>query len=251
MTAPIVLVHGGGHGAWCWQRLLPHLEAPTRAVELPPVSIRGGAGRHDSPPGLGDITLADFADATLAAVDEAGFDRFVLVGHSMGGLTVTEVARRVPERVVHMVFVSACVPPQGGTIVDTLPPELREMSEAAGRQARAGGPAGAAALPDEMIRQLFCNDMNEEQTRFVLDHCGTEAGGVLIDPVDRAAIPAGLPKTYVRLRRDQALDPATQDQMIANLEACPGGTVAVVEINAGHDVMISDPAALAAALTPR
>ena len=56
----------------------------------------------------------------LADVDAAGYDRFVLVGHSMAGLTIPEVARRAPERVAHLVFLSCSVPPEGGSIVDIL-----------------------------------------------------------------------------------------------------------------------------------
>ena len=62
-------------------------------------------------------------------------------------------------------------------------------------------------------------------------------------------MPAEIPKTYVRLGQDHALPPAAQDASIAALEAVPGGTVTVVEIDSGHSVMISRPAELAAVLT--
>lgn len=65
----------------------------------------------------------------------------------------------------------------------------------------------------------------------------------------RAGIPALLPKTYVRLLRDQALEPATQNEQIANLRASPGGAVTIVELDSGHDVMISNPSPLAAILS--
>jgi hypothetical protein len=70
---------------------------------------------------------------------------------------------------------------------------------------------------------------------------------VIGEPVSRAGIPPELPKTFVKLLRDQSLPPPLQDQLVANLEASPGGTVNVVEIDAGHDVMITRPEALAAA----
>ena len=35
MSSSFVLVHGGAHGAWCWNPLLPHLEGPVLAVDLP------------------------------------------------------------------------------------------------------------------------------------------------------------------------------------------------------------------------
>ena len=68
------------------------------------------------------------------------------------------------------------------------------------------------------------------------------------DAVTRVGIPPELPKTYVRLARDQALTPEDQDRQIENLRASPGGEVRVVELDTGHMVMISAPEALAAVL---
>ena len=110
---PVVLVHGGGHGAWCWEPTIEHLESDVLAVDLPPKQVRGGARRHEQPPELLTLTVADFAASVLADVDAAGYDRFVLVGHSMAGLTIPEVARRAPERVAHLVFLSCTVPAEG------------------------------------------------------------------------------------------------------------------------------------------
>jgi pimeloyl-ACP methyl ester carboxylesterase len=233
-ATPFVLVHGGGHGAWCWEPMLALLDRPVVAVDLPPVSIRGGAGRHETPPDLGTVSLADWAGAVLAEADEAGFDRFVLVGHSLAGLTIGEVARRAPERVAHLVFVSALAPAPGENGLSAMAPEMMKRV--------AGG------LTEAVMTEMFCNDMNAAQTRFVLDHFGGDAVQVMLEPVDRSGIPAAIAKTYVRLRRDNALTPAAQDASIAALEAVPGGRVAIVDLDTGHNVMISHPADLAAVL---
>jgi hypothetical protein len=90
--------------------------------------------------------------------------------------------------------------------------------------------------------------MDKAQTQLVLDHVGTEVMRPLVTPVVRRGVPAAIPKTYVRLLRDQSLPPATQDEQIANLRQSPGGDVDVIEIDSGHDVMISRPAEFAAAL---
>jgi hypothetical protein len=92
---------------------------------------------------------------------------------------------------------------------------------------------------------MFCNDMDEEQARFVLDRTGTEVVEVLAEPVSRAGIPPLLPKTFVKLLRDQSLAPDHQDLLVQNLRDSPGGDVEVMRIDAGHDVMISRPKELA------
>ena len=132
------------------------------------------------------------------------------------------------------------VPPEGGRVVDGVPSESRELAS------QMLGQVGADSFPsvrldDATIESMFCNDMTTEQTRFVLDHTGLEVGAVFGERVSRRGIPAALPKTYVRLTRDQALSPADQDEAIERLRACPGGDVDVVELDTGHNVMISAP----------
>jgi pimeloyl-ACP methyl ester carboxylesterase len=249
MSLGIVLVHGGAHGAWCWEPLLPHLEGRAVAVDLPPKEVRGGAPREGFPASLSTVGIDEFACSVIADVDAARLERFVLVGHSMGGLTIAEVALRIPERIVHLVFVSCIAPPEGRTMVDGLPIELQEMTRAALARARAGDVAALGIGSDEALqRHMFCNDMDESQARFVLDGCGPEAPTPFEQVVRRTGIPPELPKTYVRLLRDQALTPADQDAQIANLRASPGGELRIVELDTGHDVMVSRPALLAEVL---
>jgi len=233
VSVPIVLVHGGGHGAWCWEPTVAELTTPVLAVDLPPVSIRGGAGRLEEVPECGTLTLADWATAVLDAAAAAGWDRFVLAGHSLGGATIAEVARRALERVARLVYVSAVVPEEGGTVLDMLPAELLERT--------AGG------LTEDAVREMFCTGMDEQQTRFVLDNVGTEVVGVLTESVSRKGTPRTMPVTFVRLARDSALPPATQDACIARLRH-EVDAVDVIDLDAGHDVMISAPTALASVL---
>jgi len=181
VSVPIVLVHGGGHGAWCWEPTVALLAAPVLAVDFPPVSVRGGPGRNDQDPGLETLTLADWADSVLDAATAAGWDRFVLAGHSLGGATIAEVTRRAPDRVAHVVYVSAVVPEEGGTVLGMLPPEIFERA--------------ANGLTDDLVRGMFCTDMDEDQTRFVLDHIGTEVLGVMTDPVTRIGTASAMPTT--------------------------------------------------------
>jgi pimeloyl-ACP methyl ester carboxylesterase len=203
------------------------------AVDLPPVSIRGGVGRLVEVPECGTLTLADWTVAVLEAATAAGWDRFVLVGHSLGGATIADVARKAPDRVARLVYVSAVVPEEGRSVLDMLPAELLERT--------AGG------LTEEAVREMFCTGMDDDQTRFVLDHVGTEVVGPLTEAVSRVGTPRSVPVTFVRLARDNALPPATQDACIARLRH-EVDVVDVIDIDAGHDVMISAPAILAAVL---
>jgi len=225
-----VFVHGGAHGAWCWSPLLPHLEAPALAIDLP--------GRGKRPADLATATCDSFADSAAADIESAGLSDVILVGHSMAGLTLPRVAARIPERLERLVFVSCLVPPDGKRLQHIADPELQAAaSETETAQRTASG------LPEDVARHMFCNDMTEAQTRFVLDHCCPEAPGILLEPSDLTGLAQPIPRTYVRLLRDQALSQVVQDRSIAAL-----GEVEVVALDTGHDVMISNPLALAGVL---
>jgi hypothetical protein len=139
------------------------------------------------------------------------------------------------------------VPPEGGLVLEGVP----SGSQSRARELADDDPAPSErgpGLDEATIRFMFCNDMDEGQTRFVLDHTGAEALGVFAERVSRLGIPTTLPKTYVRLLRDQALPPDDQDHAVANLRASPGGPIEVVELDTGHDVMVSAPSELAPVL---
>lgn len=103
--ARFVLVHGGYHGAWCWNRLLPELSAlghDALAIDLPGAGTRFGE----------KATLASWRTA-LAEVIETGD---VLVGHSLGGFAISIAADEVPEKVGRLIYLSASVPVEGATM---------------------------------------------------------------------------------------------------------------------------------------
>jgi len=220
-----VLIHGGAHGAWCWQPLLEHLDRASVALDLP-----GRAGR---PGDLDRLRIGDFAAAAARDLASAGLSRVVLVGHSMAGLTIPPLLELVPERIASVVFVSCVLPRDGQTLFDAmgLPESDRPRSP-------------ADALDPERVREMFCNDMDAAQTRFVLERLCPESVAVMNEPARSAGLRAPVPRCYVKLLRDQALPPPLQDEFIRN--AGPG--CAVHELDAGHNAMISRPRELAAIL---
>jgi pimeloyl-ACP methyl ester carboxylesterase len=241
----LVLVHGGAHGAWCWQPMLPYVGATVLPIDLPPKSIRGVPPQDPPPVELATTTLDDFATSAIADIDAAGIDRFVLVGHSMGGLTICEVARRIPDRVERLVFVSCMVPAEGHVVAEAVPSSVDDDMRDGLADALDDRPIG---LEEAMMRRMFCNDMTEEQTQLVLSRTGAEVMAIFGERVTRVGIPPELPKTWVRLVRDQALTLADQDAAIAALRASPGGNIDIVDLDAGHDAMISAPQHLGAIL---
>jgi pimeloyl-ACP methyl ester carboxylesterase len=233
-----VLVHGGAHDSRCWERLTPHLDGPTLAIDLP------GRGAH--PADLATTTIADFVDSAVADLD--GFhdaERVVLVGHSMAGVTIPTVAARRADRVAHLAFVSCFLPREGGAIMGELPRWIQVIGKLNARKGSKPGAAPSAGLHPRIAKRMFCNDMDAEQTAFTLSHLVPEANGIIAEPVSRKDLPPAdvVPRTYVKLLRDQSLNPKLQDKLIANLGSCQVRT-----LDSGHNAMISHPVELAAIL---
>ena len=145
----IVLVHGGFHGAWCWERLLPHLEGPVLAVDLP------GRGKH--PADMAEVTVEACVRSVISDMDAAGLGRVLLVGHSLGGATVPVVAARVPERIAHLVLLSCILAPEEGAILDAFPDETRELA-----RRRLGDSEGAATEMSEQHHRELIGDGDSE-----------------------------------------------------------------------------------------
>jgi pimeloyl-ACP methyl ester carboxylesterase len=112
-----VLVHGSGHGGWCWARVVPLLRAAGHAVHTPTLT------------GLGERQhlLSDATDLAAHIADIAGVLRdedlaqVILVGHSYGGMVITGVADQMPERVGQRIYLDAFVPRSGESACDVAP----------------------------------------------------------------------------------------------------------------------------------
>lgn len=89
---PVLLVHGGYHGAWCWSAWVDRLAADGREVAA--LDLRGHGGLPQ-PPGYAETGVMGFVDDVIAAID--ALDRPpVVVGHSLGCLLVPLAAARRP-----------------------------------------------------------------------------------------------------------------------------------------------------------
>ncbi|MCW2886665.1 MAG: alpha/beta hydrolase fold [Streptosporangiaceae bacterium] len=226
-----VLVHGGSHGSWCWERMIPHLDHPALAVDLP-----GRAGR---PGDLRRLRVADFVTAIVEDIERADLHDVVLVGHSMAGVSVPQVAARLADRVRALVLIAASVPPAGASLLRLLPPHIRATVWVTATVGR----FRPLPLPRAMARRMFCNDMSEEERDFTLSRICLDAQRISVEKVDRPPLPAALPRIYIRFLRDRSLAPELAPVMAANL-----GGADVVDIDAGHNGMITRPAEVAAVL---
>jgi pimeloyl-ACP methyl ester carboxylesterase len=214
------LVAGGGHNAWCWERVVEELERRGHeaiAVELP----------ADDP----EAGLADFAAAVVKGMEGAGGD-VILVGHSLAGRYLPLATGQIPG--ARMVFLCAIV-------AEEEPAEGQEPSSG-GRQ-----PGGGRGRYDEQDRlyllpedavAMFYQDCDPETQAWAVAHLVPQGSRVIREPFPRGGWPAGVRAAYILCQEDGVFPPERAREMAAR-----AGTEAL-ELPGGHSPFLSQVPAL-------
>lgn len=227
------LVHGACHGAWCWERVAPELEARGHrvvAVELPCDDVAA--------------TSESYADVVESALDTAWTDDVVVVGHSLAGLMLPVIADRRPLR--RLIYLCALVPMPGYSFVeqlglepDTLLPEYRAVRPEPDDD-------GLARWVDErVVRSFFYADCTAADARAAFERLRPQALTPYSVPCRLTEFPS-VPVTYVVCSEDRVVNPeagrrVAHERLDAELAELPGS----------HSPFISRPHELAELLDQR
>ena len=230
-----VLVHGAWHGGWCWDKVVPLLEAEghsVTAVDLP--------GHGDDTTPLAGLTQAEYGRRVADAVEAAG-EPVILAGHSMGGMAITQAAEYVPDKIAALVYVCAFLPGPGGSLMaladgDTAArvlPNL-EVDEA----------AGVCSVAKTAQVECFYEECDPEDAAAAMARLTTESLAAFATPVSITDERAGsVRRIYVECVRDHAIGIAKQREMWA---ARPCERVETIDTD--HSPFLSRPEELAAHL---
>jgi len=102
-----VLVHGALHGSWCWERVTRPLRDAGHAVDAVNLPGRDGTGSTD---------LEAYTRVVAAAVNRAQ-PPVILVGHSFGGVTVSQFVESAPDAVAGLILVNALLVEDGEAVL--------------------------------------------------------------------------------------------------------------------------------------
>lgn len=224
----ILLVHGAAHGAWCWNRVIPALQAMghrARAIDLP---SHGDDGTDPA-----TVTLDSYAEAILRALDSTT----ILVGHSMGGFPITAAAQAAPDRIAALIYVCAYLPKAGQT--------LAEMRRAGPRQPLAGAfqideSRTTFTFDPEKAPALFYHDCPADDLALAQRRLCRQPIAPQETPIPDTALAEALPRFYIRCTEDRVIPPEYQETMAAGL---PPDYISTLPC--GHSPFFAAPDALA------
>ncbi len=129
-----VFAHGSWHGGWCWRRVADRLRAQGHRAFTPSYTGMGDRAHLLSR----DITIETFVQDVAEVLVTEELSEVILVGHSFGGVSISGVADRMPEKIRHLVYLDAVVLESGKTAFSNYPPKDVEERIAASNRANGG-----------------------------------------------------------------------------------------------------------------
>ena len=227
-----VLIHGAWHGAWCWDRVAPLLEqAGHEAVrfDLP------GHGQDQTP--AAEVTLESYADRVVETLDALP-EPVVLVGHSLSGTVISQVAERRPEKIDKLVYLCALLLPSGRSAIEA---SQEDGDSVVLQSAEVEEDRGRIILAEEGMREALYHDCPEEDFERARRLISPQPLAPLATPVEVTQGNFGsVRRTYVHTTQDRAVSPAAQEKMYTELPC-----EKVVSMATGHLPFFAAPEELA------
>ncbi|MHA4847691.1 alpha/beta fold hydrolase [Flavitalea antarctica] len=181
-TPTFMLVHGGWHGAWCWNNVLPLLKEKgikAFAIDLP------GHGSDKMP--IATVSFDDYVNKVVESANSV-HGQVILLGHSSGGTPIAQAAEKLsPEKVSSLVFLDAFMP-QNGENVFSIVDKCADKSGGSNGGGLAGslivsGDQKSATLDLAKIKELLYHDCTEVDVSYAKANLGAQPMGTLLTPV--------------------------------------------------------------------
>ncbi len=237
--ATFVLVHGACHGAWCWFKLVPKLEAYGHRVV--PIDLPGLGEDRTS---IEKVTFDGTIDHVVNVVGRES-EPVILLGHSLGGVSISATAERIPDRIRLLVYLAAFLPRDGDSVNAIYETPEWPQERAPGTTPIKSADGLSFWHTPETARQRFYHDCSEEDVAYCVARLKPQPTIMRQTPVRITPERFGrVPRAYIHCLNDQASPIARQRQMVAN---SPCQFVAALPTS--HSPFVSAPELLAKTLS--
>lgn len=207
-----ILVPGAWHPASCWGEVASNLTKAghkVKTVELP------GLGNDLTP--VETVSLASHVEA-VEKVIAATPGKLVLVGHSYGGILLSQVGERMPQKIEKLVYLAAFMVENGESLFDIA---TKDTASLVVGNLYIEGPL--AKIPQTMYKPAFYNTSLTNPSPLLTlkvdalcKKLRPHPAATLVTPVSLTARYEALHKIYIATTNDRAITYATQKKMVQN-----------------------------------
>lgn len=230
----IVLVHGAWSDASSWDAVIPALKA--QGEEVINVNL---AGHGKDTTSFSGISFQTYVDQVKAAIGNR--TNVVLVGHSFGGMVISQVAEEVPTQVKELVFLAAALPHDGESLLSLA---KQDPASHIGNALTTDQEHGAAIIAKDAVADIFAADAPPQVQAYLTDNIKPEPLAPLATPVHLTANNFGrTKKVYIYTVNDHAISYPAQQYMVKASQVAK-----VYTLQSSHTPFISMPDKLAAIL---
>jgi pimeloyl-ACP methyl ester carboxylesterase len=230
-----VLVHGAWMGAWVWQDVANGLKAQGATVAVVELPAHGA-----DTSALPQANLSAYVQRVNAAIDSAS-GPVILVGHSMGGMVVTQAAEERVDRIQMLVYLAAYLPKNGQKLLDLA---LTDADSHSGRVLQVDEQSGLANIPADALQDCFLADGSAAAVEALKAYYRPEPLAGFIAPVQTTPERWGsVKKAYFYTQQDHAISYPLQQRMSEGIAFALTHT-----FDSSHSPFLSRPAEVVAAL---
>ena len=204
-----VLVHGGWSGGWCWEKVVPLLEEAGHEAHAPDLP-----GSGDDPTPIHEVSLQGYADR-IAQVLDAQAGTVVLVGHSSGGVAISQAAEQRPEKVELLVYLAAFLLRDGETLFGV---GENETGSLVLPNLVVSEDGASATIREDVVVEALLHDCPEEDVRRAKARFAPQALAPFATPLSLTEENFGrVPRAYIETFQDRAISPSFQKYMYERL----------------------------------
>jgi pimeloyl-ACP methyl ester carboxylesterase len=201
----VILVHGAWSDATAWQAVTPLLNA--QGLEVIEVNLPGHGTDVTS---FADITFKSYVDAVKGAIGDK--KQVILVGHSMAGLIISQVAEELPGQIKKLIFLAAYLPGNGQSLLALA---KEDADSHVSKYLQIDAAKGSASIAKEGVIEVFAADAPEQVGAYIADHIKPEPLAPLATPVQLTAARFGkVNKVYIFTTNDNTVSPKLQHTMV-------------------------------------
>ena len=226
-----VFVSGGWHGGWCWKRVADRLRARGHEVFTPTLTGLGERAHLLNP----SVDLETHIADVVAVMHWEDLDDVVLAGHSYGGMVITAIADRSPERLAQVVYVDALWPVDGESVADIVGVEAAQTVTAAQSDPTSGSLIAGA---DQLAQLLGVTDADD--VAWLASKLTPQPAASVIQPLTLQHVGATVDTLFVSCHAT-TFEGTELSYARARECAATDARVRTVEIDAPHNAMVTHP----------